>query len=87
MSSGAFRAAANTQHMSYQYAVDVISIQVSCRSLQEPPVPAFIIGDVRLDLVVLPFVGNQHAFNPRHLMDTDILQEGTQFKTHHNGGI
>ncbi len=60
-----------TTKKSYQYAVNVISIQVSSRSLQQPPVAAFIVGDVGLDLVVLPLVSNQHAFNSCHLMDTD----------------
>lgn len=64
----------NVQNISYQYAVNVIPIKVICRSLQEPPVPAFIVGDVRLDLVVLPLVSNQHAFNPRHLMDIEASQ-------------
>lgn len=48
--------------------MDVVSIHVSSRSLQEPPVPAFIVGDVSLDLVVLPHVSNQHAFNSCHLI-------------------
>lgn len=51
--------------------MNVVSIQVSSRSLQQPPVPAFIVGDVGLDLAVLPLVSNQHAFNSCHLMDTD----------------
>lgn len=48
----------NAAHISYQYAVNVVSVKVSCRRLQEPPVPAFVVGDVRLDLVVLPLVSN-----------------------------
>lgn len=54
--------------------MNVVSIQVSSRSLQEPPVPAFIVGHEGLDLVVLPLVSNQHPFNSRHLTDTDTQQ-------------
>lgn len=61
---------------SYQYAVNVVSIQVRRWSLQEPPVPAFVVGDVRLHLVVLPFISDQHAFNSCHLMDTDTRHKG-----------
>ncbi|TNN77833.1 hypothetical protein EYF80_011890 [Liparis tanakae] len=45
--------------------------EVGGRSLQEPPLPAFIVGHVGLDLVVLPLVSDQHAFDSRHLPDTD----------------
>lgn len=53
----------------YQHAVNVISIEITCRSLQEPPIPAFIVGDVCLHLVVVPLVCNQHAFNPCYLIN------------------
>lgn len=53
----------------YQYAVDVVSLQVGSGSLQEPPVATFVVRDVGLHLVVLPLVGDQHAFNSSHLWD------------------
>lgn len=55
----------------YQYAVDVVPVLVRSRSLQEPPVSAFVVGDERLHLVVFPLVGDQHAFNAGHLTSTD----------------
>lgn len=61
---------------SYQYAMDVVAIQVSGRSLQEPPLPAFIVGHVGLDLVVSPLVSNQHAFNSCDLTDTHTHTTG-----------
>lgn len=51
--------------------MDVVAPQVGSGSLQEPPVAAFVVGDVGLHLVVLPLVGDQHAFNSGHLWDTD----------------
>lgn len=48
--------------------MNVISLKVTRRSLEEPPVSAFIVGDVRLHLVVLPLVGDQHAFDSCYLM-------------------
>lgn len=57
----------------YQDAVDVVPLQVGSGSLQEPPVAAFVVGDVGLHLVVLPLVGDQHAFNSGHLWDADSL--------------
>lgn len=57
--------------VSYQDAVDVVSLQVGSGRLQEPPVAAFVVGDVGLHLVVLPLVGDQHAFNSGHLWDAD----------------
>ena len=73
--------------VSYQYAVNVVSIQVSGRSLQQPPVPAFVVGDVRLDLAVLPLVSNQHAFNSCHLMDRDTQQVEPYLYLNQEGAI
>lgn len=42
--------------MFYQNAVDVVSLQVCSRRLKEPPVPALVVGDVGLHLVVLLLV-------------------------------
>lgn len=53
--------------------MDVIPIQVSGGSLQQPPVPALVVRDVCLDLVVLPLVSDQHAFDSRHLVGTTTI--------------
>lgn len=56
--------------------MDIVPLQVGCGSLQEPPVATFVVGDVRLHLVVLSLVGDQHAFNSGHLLDTDNCSSG-----------
>lgn len=51
--------------------MDIVPIQVGGGGLQEPPVAAFVVGDVRLYLVVLPLVSDQHAFDSGHLRDAE----------------
>lgn len=50
--------------------MNFIPIQVCGRSLQQPPVPPFIVGYVGLHLAVLPLVCDQHAFYSSHLVET-----------------
>lgn len=65
--------------MFYQNAMDVVPFQVCSRRLEEPPVPAFIVGDVGLHLVVLLLVCDQHSFDPSNLMETQITSNFFRF--------
>lgn len=51
----------------HQHAVDAVGPQVSARRLQQPPVSASVVGDVRLHLAVRLFVGEEHPLYPRDL--------------------
>jgi len=56
----------------HQYAVDVVALHVGGGRLQQPPLPALIVGDVGLHLAVVSPVSDQHACDAGHLPYTHL---------------
>lgn len=52
---------------SHQDTVDVVALKVAGGSLQQPPIPALVVRDVGLDLVLNFTVGDQHPFDACYL--------------------
>lgn len=57
--------------------MDAAAPQVSAGGLQQPPVPASVVGDVGLHLVVCLFVGEEHSFNPSDLGCKKTVERGS----------
>ena len=47
--------------------MNAVAPQVFARGLQQPPVSASVVGDVRLYLVISLLVGQEHPFYSRYL--------------------
>lgn len=59
----------------YQETVNRVSFQISVRSLQQIPVPPFIVGDESFHLVVNLLVSQEHSLYPCYLGKIDMAEK------------
>lgn len=58
---------------SHLHTVNLVPLQVRSGGLQQPPVPALVVSDVCLHLVLHFSISNQHAFDSRYLEEVGKL--------------